>query len=656
MKQDKIAYWFFPMILIISVFLRPAVLESYQSNPLIGRWIWIEDEDGTNPVKGAQCSLIFFPDGYLILSCFKPGETAEGTGSYSVHPVSVNGGIISIHIPDYGKKVIKQGYQLKKDIMTLPFPLVGKGNWSHWKRETGTPEPSMTLPAIAYRAYETALIRGDSDDDAAQVALSAVREKLKAVNINTGGNIQYGSFQSFYGGTSNSFNPLVSSPPSAFEQARLNASKTSIKIHREGGREYYILLKSKMPSTEDFRHRTPAIPITPATFVNDPRTHFYMQKSRGPDDPSNHSALLLFPMHTQKTFSRGRYFSFKGVKEKPEYLEQQLQRAGYADSDIIIKCDADVTPALIRNKLKLNPGVFYISSHGDIIQDLSGNPQFMVLTGMRLIARPKETLQGAMQRIIKSQNLPLSYNRGIVAVTLQVDRWQEAYFIGLTEDFFRELQKECDLSSSFVFVDACNSAKRNNLSRLLNAGGFLGWQETVDPKVSVRYAKYIFTTLVRKSYSLRETWYRLGRTLKTRRSIHQEDKLLDDSDAILRTGLVESYLLLTALGSDQKPYPILGKLYRESTENGVFWLLWLGRWNQNPARASQNLKSCYDKVWSNARRGLGISLLCRAGYRGTYIPKKNEVREARQLLNGTQRPIPGGRWTLADQLDYRKEF
>ena len=120
---------------------------------------------------------------------------------------------------------------------------------------------------------------------------------------------------------------------------------------------------------------------------------------------------------------------------------------------------------------------------------------------------------------------------------------------------------------------------------------------------------------------------------------------------------MDSFANFVVFGDDGKPYPKLGALYPgKGTTDGVAWLLWLGRWNQDPEKGAENLRSCFDTCWKQGKRGLGISDLCRAGYRGKLKPLAEEVKEARQLLAGEPRPIPGGRFTLADTLDYDTRY
>ena len=362
-------------ILFIFIFFLSFAHPMYASGPdsLVGSWIWLEDQDGTHPVKNSQCSLVFYKDGTMIVSCHKPGQTAEGIGTYSIKRPTINGGMLTLNIPDYGKSATNQSYRIEKDILTLPFTLIGEGNWSRWQRAPEPAEKKDNIPVIAYRAYETALMKGSSDGAA---ALRAVNEKLHAPAYSHGLYLParkkikpvFGFF-----GPSASIASLLLNSPITLDQAILNASKTTIKVRREGGRVYYILLKSKMPSVEDYLHRPALEPIKPATFVRDPRTHLYMQKCQGPDDPDQHRALLLFPMYTQKAFRKGRYFSFKGVGEDPDHLKRQHQRAGFLDNDIIVKKDSEVTPKLIYDQVHQNPGVLYISSHGDTVPAVSGN-------------------------------------------------------------------------------------------------------------------------------------------------------------------------------------------------------------------------------------------------------------------------------------------
>lgn len=126
--------------------------------------------------------------------------------------------------------------------------------------------------------------------------------------------------------------------------------------------------------------------------------------------------------------------------------------------------------------------------------------------------------------------------------------------------------------------------------------------------------------------------------------MYEEDKDLDDENVRYREILAEEIKNFEAYGSDLKPYKRLTDI--------VHWLVWLGRWNQDPEKASGNLESCFQDAWSKKKKGLGISPLCNAGYLGSHCPTEEEVREARQLLNGQPGNIPGGRWTLADKIPY----
>jgi len=239
-------------------------------------------------------------------------------------------------------------------------------------------------------------------------------------------------------------------------------------------------------------------------------------------------------------------------------------------------------------------------------------------------------------------------------VTIPTDRWEYDVFLGVSNPFFEALRTHggWDMSRSLVYLDACESAakpdpKVGSVPPAVNsfkAGAFIGWRTTSDPFAGVRYSQHFFRQAVRKTHSAREIWDHIERIIKTRKSMYQEDKDLDSDDLNERASLAKEAENFAAYGSDQKPY--------ERLTDVVHWLVWLGRWNQDPEMASANLESCFRDAWSKRKGGLGISPLCNAGYLGSHSPTAAEVKEARQLLNGLPEGIVGGRWTLADRLPY----
>ncbi|HEQ72576.1 MAG TPA: hypothetical protein ENN69_08815, partial [Spirochaetia bacterium] len=538
---------------------------------LIGFWIWEEDEDGTVPVKDSVCTLALFKGGNCILNCFLPDFSMNGAGTFSVNSAASR---ITLHLPSFDISVTNAPYTLGNDTLTLPFSLIGEGDQSRWRRDVPPPAAANDLPAIAFRAFDQALLNGASPAEAAEAARDAVAQADLTVFGGGGG------------------------PPPLPSGVTLNPDKTMLKLVNKKGQQYYILLDPKKAGKYDFTSRPKSEPLSPSSLATDPRTQLFMKKSAGPDDPAHHRAAIFLPMLNQRSFTLQSSFTHQGWGEDPEFFKKYLLRAGYAPGDVTIITDTAVTPKSVLDELLKSPGLFYISSHGIADVKADGSPEYYLVTGMKIVPHGNEMVAQAFTKAIAALPLPARYHQGIGCMSLRTDRYTEEWFVVLTGDFFREVASQVDLSTSFVYIDACFSAKDPFLARILNVKAYAGWRTASDAVASIPYAKFIFSSLSRKSFSLREVFCRLGLILRTRRVLFKEDMVLDKENPYHRDLVVDSFANFVVLGSDGKPYPELGALYPgKGTADGVAWLLWLGRWNQDPEKGSENLRSCFDTCW-----------------------------------------------------------
>jgi hypothetical protein len=644
---------------------------SDDSASLSGVWVWVKDSDGQTPVKGAVVTLLFNAQGTLDFSAFKPGQEVEDHGRWSVAGQTRDGGLISLELAEMGIKVEGKPYRLNGDVLTLPFTIVNQvPGTSEWHRRASKPVNTDDFIAVAYDVYERALESGASDEAAADAAVNALSNGEFALDARRTAPATFFAWNKSsqgqgYSGVLYAAEPL---PLAAAKKARLakvkaNAPKTGLIVRKErGGRVYYILLKFKMPKSDEFKTQSPELPIQAGNFVKDPRTHLYMQPGPGRSDPAKPTAALLFPMNSQKNYRKGRYFVFKNLGEDPAVLNKQFLRAGYNQGDIKVAVDAQVTPKVIADVLSANPGTFYISTHGVQFTLEDGSPGFMMASGTKVVPKAGQSLDDALVQAVQSLGLPEYLLDSLSPVTLPTDRFDHDVFLGVSNPFFEALRAHggWDMSRSLVYLDACESTalpepkagpvpadKVPATVRLFQAKALIGWKTTSDPFVGVRYSQHFFRQAVRKTHSAREIWDHIWRVLTTRRSMYQEDKDLDSNYASERAALASEVKIFDAYGSNQQPY--------ERLTDVVHWLVWLGRWNQDPEKAAWNLESCFKDVWKNGKKGrLGTSPLCNEGYLGSHIPLADEVKEARQLLNGLPEGIVGERWTLADKLAYLK--
>jgi hypothetical protein len=624
-------------------------------NPLVGRWIWQSDSDGSSPAAGAECSLVFFDNGSADFNCFMPSQEYHDDGKYSVAGATTSSAKLTLTLADYGVYLTSAPVKVVSGKLVLPFMVINVDpGTSTWKKQPDPPIDTTDFVAVAFKVYEDSLMSGLSDDDAAIAAANALKAGAFAASSQVpstpADNVDEVSSQSATAAV-----PLT--------EVILNAKRTAIKVKNENGMVYWVLLRPKAPPSADEYAGQPAVnPLSPGYFAGDPRTHLYMTQSSGPNDPAQYAAKLLFPMNSQVVYRKGRYYAFNTQGEDPEAIRAQLLRAGYSTGNILVRTDAQVTPKTIADQLLKNPGVFYISTHGVYMGATETEPEeFLMVTGAKVTVAPGQTRDDAIVAAVVALGLPAYLQNTIIPVPLEVGRLKEETFLGVGSAFFDALRANnpgWDMSKSLVYLDACSSTGRANgavtpLTRTLfnNPAVLIGWKEPSDPFVGVRYSQHFFQNSARKTHSAREVWDETWRVLMTRNSIYEEDALLDD--AINRRALVAENTKFEAFGSNGQPYLHLGdKLYTNTLPDIVFWLVWLGRWNQIPGTASNNLQSCYDQFWKNQTCGGLASSYCNSGCVGGHKPTANEVKEARQLINGQPTPIARGRWTLADKIPY----
>jgi hypothetical protein len=656
------------LTLLLAATLAPAVAGPISVGPaddssaLEGIWVWVKDSDGQTPVQGAVITLLFRPGGALDFSAFRPGEEFTDHGTWSLRGARAN--LIALELPELGTKVDGRPFTLKGDVLTLPFTVInGVPGTSEWHRRAEEPVNRDDFIAVAYDVYEKALESGASDEAAADAVVAALSGEEFTLDIRRAAPGTFFARGPSSGGSELSGMLYAAEPPAApppprkgrLAQVKTNRTKTGLIVRKErGGRVYYLFLKFKMPRTGEFRSRAADQPLQPGNFARDPRTHLYMKPGPGRSDPANHTAALLFPMNSEKTFRKGRYSVFKNLGEDPAVLRRQLLRAGYQNGDITVAVDGKVTPKVLADLLAANPGVFYISTHGMQSEAEDGSPAFLMATGTKVVPQAGQSLEDALVQAVVSLGLPKHLQETLSPVTLPTDRFSYDVFLGVANPFFDALRAHggWDMSRSLVYLDACESTtvadpKKDAVPpavKLFQAKTLIGWRVPSDPLVGIRYSQHFFRQAVRKTHTAREIWDHIWRIVTTRRLMYDEDKDLDSVDVRERAALAESIKDFDAYGADQKPYRRLTDV--------VHWLVWLGRWNQDPEIASANLQSCFRDAWSKKKKGLGTSPLCNAGYLGSHSPTAEEVKEARRLINGLPEGAPEGSWTAADKIPY----
>lgn len=567
-----------------------------------GEWQFVKDTpSGGGPGKGSSIVLSVQAKGRLLLSATKPRQVLTTTGTYTL-----TGERISIELPELERSVKNGPWRLAGDLLTLPFQLlVEKPGSSQWRRV-----PLVTGPiAVFYRKLDEETGGGKPLPQAAAAAAEAVKAQDPRV---VGYEITDGVIW-------------------------------CVLDFKDGHREW-VMLKSR-PVRKPKPVKMGRGPLTA-----DPRTHIPARPHTAPDDPPNKTAILFMPfVHAPYYYyddegGEGKVASLAEEGEDAKYLEERLRKAHY---EVVRLEDEAATPKALYKAITEcggNPGVLYMSSHGGATRNSAGLMSGVCLgkeeDWMHELASPN--LQAVLKSAVPEGYFDTTGHGSLDTEAVFNLTWMRSSpgvmlgFLAIMDGFFSRLvlTGKADFSKSLVYADACKTASNPALAKAFRAKAYLGHTGSAAAYVSPRLAQYLFSVLVRPTFSISEAMGLMHHVISKQTVVFfPEDERL--------SGLpMDEARLLVLTGSDLSTVnpPSFDSLY----------LCWMARWSSgHPEAGAQALLETYDKYWSKKHFSGLASPFATAGVRGKHVPTAEEVDEARHLVSG-EPTRPYGRFTLND--------
>lgn len=607
-----------PLTLLAALFFWIPVIAG-QADPE-GVYQFIEDQPSHyTAAEGSEILLSIAPGGMMTVTASKPGEVMTGAGSYRLQ-----GDRISIDFPELGKSVKAGRWKLEEDILTLPLQFIGDGpGTSRWRRIRTGDGPIKVFFETLNREYEAGTKAGQAVQRAAEEAkrASILGASEKALRIS-------------------GIHPWVDG--------------RGCTLEFEDGHEEEVLAATGSVEAPAAQKQV----IGP--LARDPRTHIPAQPHTSPDDPKNKTAVLFAPFDTTPFYvmdwglagasvptSVFRVASHASLGENLDFIKNKLLSRNY---EVVTLKNDEATPLALHDAILSHapaPGVIYMSTHG--AAHVNGRTVYLC-TGVNLgfghqendIHKPNERLRDIIRR-----TCPAGYSwteleprlsveaKPVVALWMQKDRNLPVAYLSITSSFFERIRREgADFSSSFIYANACHSAHNNSLAESSGARMVLGNRIESNFRAAAVQARWIFTRLAKRTFSLREVLGLMSHVVKTLVEIFPEDgwlaRVRREDDANLRL-----------FGADGKEAAI--------PEFGVLYLCWMARWSVKDTEAgAEALDKTYVEYWSKKSFSRLKSPFANAGVRGSHVPTEEEVTEARHLVSGVP-ALPCGRFTLNDK-------
>ena len=588
------------------------------ADSLEGTWQHQRDSGGWKVLAGGSATLHLEKNGHATLTATAPNQNPlEVSGTWSEQH-----GRVTINIPDQFE-ISNQPYQLQGDTLTLPAQLSeDKPGTSTWVRVK-----SQGLGLI-FAAFNRAVEEGKGGATAAEEAAKEARKQEGVEKVEV-----------IHGGEGLA---LTVTPPAPAPQKP---------------RVYIWFATKAAPLHEPVQRKAPVSPL-----AADPRTNIDAQNPPGdPDAAKSRTALVVAPYNTKAYYafrpevwtegdtkprplsSVAKTVTFKELGDDPEGVAKQLEKAGY---EATVLLDEKATPGAVFRALQARPAVIYFATHGGV--DNNSKTNAVAVSGFIGVAaeEAKDQTPGmltaplAVKRLtdlLKKEGVPGPATEGVSVGCLEKVNGFQFCFPMLWPRFFKVALGKQGVPDSFVFLDACHTASYPALARTFKAKAFLGYDPTVAGWATARFARYLFTNMVRRGHSVRESWDRLKHLTEGAYVVWLEDSILSPV-AKGEVDLKEEAAKLTGWGIDQKPY--------DRINNQVFWLVRQARWaSQDVNNGAEALGRCLDLFWKPGKRPGPGEPFCNSGSLGAHTPTADEVEDARYLVSGKpSKPI--GRFVL----------
>ncbi|MGB9006011.1 MAG: hypothetical protein WCB96_09835 [Candidatus Aminicenantales bacterium] len=586
-----------------------------------GIYKFIEDQPAhMSAAKGAEILLSVALQGTMSITATKPGEVMTTQGTYQVR-----GDRISLDFPELGKSVKDGRFSLDNDILILPLQFIGDGEGtSKWRRMESGRGSIQRFFAVLNKEFESRTPAAEAVKRAAEEA-----KRLSAENPEGEKALRIQGYSLWAGGA-------------------------GCTLEFEDGHQEAVLAATASAESPEPQKQV----IGP--LATDPRTHIPAQPHTAPDDPKNKTAILFAPFDNTPFYAMdwsvvmgvpspgfvARVTSHKDAGEDLSYLEKKLRSRHY---EVITLRDEEATPLALHEAILKNlpaPGVIYMSTHGGATID---HKTVLLATGVCLgLVTQENDVHKSSQRVqeILHRTVPAGYYgpetetrlaveaKPVLSMWMQKARNLPVSYLMIRNIFFDRVRKEgADFSTSFIYANACFTVNNTALVTSCGARMLLGNKIESNVQAAITQARWIFTRLAKRTFSLREVLGLMRQVVQKRVEMFPED----------------GWLARVGVGDDEK----LGLYGADGQECeiptfDVLYLCWMARWDsKDPEAGSQALEDTYHEFWSKQSFSRLKSPFANAGVRGTHVPAAEEVKFARHLVSGVP-TLPGGRFTLND--------
>ncbi|HEX9901628.1 MAG TPA: hypothetical protein VGB72_02080, partial [Acidobacteriota bacterium] len=560
------------------------------------------------------------PQGAMSVTATKPGEVMTAEGTYQVQ-----GDRISLDFPELGKSVKDGRFSLENDILILPLQFIGDGEGtSKWRRVESGRGPIQRFFTVLNEEFDGRTPAGQ--------AIQRAAEEAKRISAESAGQDEAFRIKGY--------------------TIWVNGAGCTLEF--EDGHQEAVLAATASAEEKEAKKQI----IGP--LAKDPRTHIPAQPHTAPDDPKNKTAILFGPFNNTPFYAVdwgsvmgiptpgfvARVTSHSEAGDDLKFLEEKLRSRNY---EVISLRDEEATPLALHDAILKHapaPGLIYMSTHGGATID---HKTIFLASGvyLGLVTQESEVHKSSprIQEIIR-RTVPLGYYgpetetrlgveaHPVLALWTQKTRNLPVAYLMIRNTFFDKIRKEgADFSSSFIYANACFSANNSALATSSGARMLLGNRVNANIRAAATQARWIFSRLAKRTFSLREVLGLMKHIVRTSVEIFPEDGWL------ARVGIEDDQkLVLFGANGQECEIPTFDALY----------LCWLARWSsKDPEGGAQALEDTYVEFWSKHTFSRMKSPFANAGVRGTHVPTEEEVKFARHLVSGVP-TLPCGRFTLND--------
>jgi hypothetical protein len=398
---------------------------------------------------------------------------------------------------------------------------------------------------------------------------------------------------------------------------------------------------------------SPGAALTPGPLATDPRTDLVPKRPGDASaDPTNKTALLVSPFGSTSFFNW--VYEMGSLNPIPVPVatlntlaaEDGIAKALTGDSYGVTRLDGDkATVNEITIALRRSPGVIEFFTHGNAhgglaTADLLGRSVATALPALNSLGAGLEKTYPGIAANLEGEVM-VSWSHGLLT----------SYYAGLKASYWSWIQMHgSNLSSSLVYVGACDTDHNDDLRKAIAAKAHFGFSEHVSVTLAGPLGQYIVQLMTRPTTSAEEAYYNAMLISKSRFMEYAADKTLDIAGGFDDfTAIFHGY---GSKGGELIAYQGNGWMWTGPVKwdaGQVWYMVWAARWAQDTKTGAQNLNTCYDMYWKAGELGGLASPFCQNANAGSP-PTADEVGYAVYLLTGSTAGSPGYSGVLVPRM------